>query len=62
MADIKETLKKKGLSQRWLVLKLKECGIKTTPQQLSEMLAGMHDGSPKANLILEKSQEILSKA
>ena len=62
MADIKETLKKKGLSQRWLVLKLTECGIKTTPQQLSEMLAGMHDGSPKANLILEKSQEILSKA
>lgn len=60
MADIKTTLKEKGLTQRWLVVQLAQRGIKTTPQQLSEMLSGLHDGSPKADKILEMSKQILS--
>ena len=56
--DIKVTLLKLGLSQVWLMARLRERGIAIQKAEMSRILNGIQNGE-KADLILSKSVEIL---
>lgn len=61
MSELKNRLKQAGKTQAWLIGQLHEKGISTNPQQLSEMLNGYHNGTPKANQIRDAASEILDE-
>lgn len=61
LSEIKNRLKKAGKTQVWLIGKLSERGISTNPQQLSEVLNGYHNGTPKSKQIADATTEILDE-
>lgn len=57
---IKDRLKALGKTQVWLVLELQKRGIVVQPQHLCSMINGIST-YPKAKLVLQTSDEILTE-
>ena len=58
--EIRDRLKKHNLTFGWLINRLEAEGIRTDKSEISSIMAGTRSG-PKADLIIEKSNEILDK-
>ena len=58
MTDIRERLVGLGLSNNWLILRMKRRGLTTTKSEFSEAISGKRSG-PKVNEIIAMANEII---
>ena len=61
MYQIKERLKERGHSQRWLIIELRKRGLVVQPPEMSQILNGACT-YPKAMRVLEMCDKILSES
>lgn len=60
MSQIKDRMKKLGISQVDMILKLRERGITVQPPEMSSILRGVNT-YPKAKKVLDECEQIITE-